>query len=372
MRLKHKVCEISGPIKSRARFFFCRVRAPRCSLRICGSKSDDKTTLMIRLFWAIGGGVLLAAVAVYAWFQFSPWPMVLYSRLGAYRQGFAKPHMLERYVPAGVVEQLNLQYEAGDPDAKLDVFYPATIEETEQLLPTIVWVHGGSWITGSKDGIANYLKIVAARGFTTVGVNYTLAPEKTYPNPVRQVNEVLAYIGETATRLHVDSSKLFLAGDSAGSQIAAQLANVISVPSYAREVGIVPSIERSQLRGVILHCGVYDAELTHNFRRRGVLWAYFGTQDFMKDPRIKQFSVVRYITADFPPIFISSGNDDFLAPQSHLFAEVAAGHGVIVDSLLFPQTYQPRVPHEFQFDLDTDEGRLALERTVKFMVDRLR
>lgn len=327
---------------------------------------------MIRLFWAVGGSILLAAVAVYASFYFSPWPMVLYSRLYVYREGLAKARPVEHYVPAGVVEQLNLHYEAGDADAKLDVFYPATIVETEQLLPTIVWVHGGSWITGSKDGIANYLKIVAARGFTTVGVNYTLAPEKNYPSPVRQVNEVLAYVGKNTTRLHVDPSKLFLAGDSSGAQIAAQLANVISVPSYAGEVGIVPSIERSQLRGVILHCGIYDAELTHNFRRRGVLWAYFGTQDFMKDPRIEQFSVVRYITANFPPVFISSGNDDFLAPQSHLFAEVAARHGVIVDSLFFPQTYKPPVPHEFQFNLNTDEGRLALERSVKFMVDQIR
>jgi acetyl esterase len=165
---------------------------------------------------------------------------------------------------------------------------------------------------------------------------------------------------------------VFLAGDSAGAQIVAQLANVISVPSYAREVGIEPSIGRSELRGVILHSGLYDAELTHNFRRRGVLWAYFGTQDFMKDPRIEQFSVVRHITANFPPIFVSSGNDDGLAPQSHLLAEVAKKHGVFVDSLFFPKDYKPPIPHEFQFNLNTDEGRLALERSVKFLADQLR
>ena len=323
-------------------------------------------------FLALGGSILLAAVALYAWYQFSPWPLVLHARLNMYRQGLTNPQPLERHVPAGVAEQLNLPYEAGDVDAKLDVFYPATAEKTDRLLPTIVWVHGGSWIMGSKDDNADYLKIVAARGLTTIGVNYTLAPEKTYPTPVRQFNEALAYIGNNATRLHVDSSKLFLAGDSAGAQIAAQLANVISVPSYAGKVGIVPSIERSQLQGVILHSGVYDVELTHNFRKRGVLWAYFGTQDFLKDPRIKQFSVVRCITGDFPPIFLSAGNDDLLAPQSHLLAEVAAKHGVLVDSLFFPEDYKPPIPHEFQFNLDTDEGRLALERTMKFVAERLR
>jgi acetyl esterase/lipase len=123
---------------------------------------------------------------------------------------------------------------------------------------------------------------------------------------------------------------------------------------------------------VILHSGLYDAELTHNFRRRGVLWAYFGTQDFMNDPRIDQFSVVRHITGNFPPIFVSAGNDDRLAPQSHHLAEVAAKHGVFVDSLFFPEDYKPPMPHEFQFKLNTDEGRLALERSLKFVADRLR
>jgi acetyl esterase/lipase len=328
---------------------------------------------MTRRFFAFCAGVLLAAVAAaYAWLQSSPWPNVLNARLRWYWHKLADSDPLERYVPSGVVEQLDLSYEAGDADAKLDAFYPATAEKTDQLLPTIVWVHGGEWIVGSKNDIASYLKIVAARGFTTVGVNYTLAPEGPYPTPVRQVNEALGYVGKNAARLHVDSSKLFLAGNSAGAQIAAQLANVISVPSYAREVGVVPSIDRSQLRGVILHSGLYDAELTHNFRRRGVLWAYFGTQDFMKDPRIEQFSVVRYITANFPPIFVSSGNDDRLAPQSHLLVQVANKQGVFVDSLLFPEDYKPPIPHEFQFNLSTDEGRLALERSVKFVADRIR
>jgi acetyl esterase len=325
---------------------------------------------MRKVLFSFAAVMLFAAVTAYALFQFSPWPSALYHRRGAVRQGLALAQELERYVPAGVVAQRNLQYDGSDADARLDVFYPATAVEADELLPAIIWVHGGEWIYGSKDNIANYLKILAARGFTTVGVNYTLAPARTYPSPVRQVNDALAYIGKNAARFHADPTKLFLAGDSAGSQIAAQVANVISLPSYAREVGIVPSIARSQLLGVILHCGMYEVKLAH-FRKRGVLWAYFGTQDFMNDPRIEQFSVARSITGDFPPTFVSSGNDDALAPQSRLLAETAIRNGVFVDSLIFPKDYKPPVPHEFQFNLDTDEGRLALERSVKFVFGRL-
>ena len=154
-----------------------------------------------------------------------------------------------------------------------------------RVLPTIVWVHGGSWISGSKNDVANYLRILAARGFTTVGVDYELAPERKYPNPVRQVNAALGFLSRNGLPLHVDPSRLFIAGNSAGAQIAAQVANIISSTSYAANIEIVPSIERSQLKGVVFHCGVYETKIAH-FRRNGVLWAYFGTKDFVSDPQI--------------------------------------------------------------------------------------
>jgi acetyl esterase len=319
---------------------------------------------------AFGAAVLLAG-AVYIAFQVSPWPTVLLLRRGWDRGGIATARALEKYVPAGVAGQLNVRYDIGDSDAELDVFFPSAVGKTDKALPTVVWVHGGSWISGNKDHIANYLKILASRGFTTVGVNYTLAPAKIYPTPVQQVNAALRFLSKNAALLHVDPERLFLAGDSAGSQIAAQVANIISVPSYAKDVGIVPSIERSQLQGMVLHCGTYDAALAR-FGRKGVLWAYFGTKDFMDDPRLSQFSVARHITSEFPPMFLSVGNDDALAPQSYDLAEKAAAQGVLVDRLFFPQDSMPKVHHEFQFDLGTDAGRLALERSIGFMNERLR
>jgi acetyl esterase/lipase len=278
---------------------------------------------------------------------------------------------LQKYVPAGVVDRLNLHYDIDDDWARLDVFYPSATEGTDRILPTIVWIHGGSWISGSKDHIANYLRILAARGFTTVGVDYRLAPAATYPNPVRQVNAALGFLSRNGVPLHVDRTQLFLAGDSGGAQIAAQVANIISSSSYAVAVGIVPSVERSQLKGVVFHCGIYEATLAR-FRKKGVLWAYFGTQEFMSDPRLSQFSIARHVAPEFPPMFISAGNDDELAPQSYLFADSVAAQGVMVDRLFFPRDYMPKVWHQFQFSLDTEAGKLALERSIDFMTEHLK
>ena len=84
-------------------------------------------------------------------------------------------------VPAGISSQLNQRYDPSDPRARLDVFYPAATTEGTALL-TVVWIHGGGFLAGSKEDVANYAKILASGGYTVAGVDYALAPEKHVPD----------------------------------------------------------------------------------------------------------------------------------------------------------------------------------------------
>ena len=305
----------------------------------------------------------------------SPKPTAALIRLGFDKGGVAMSQALEKHVPAGVAATLDVRYDASDGDALLDVFHPARIENTATVLPTIVWVHGGAWVSGDKGQIANYLRILASKGFTVVGVGYSIAPRKIYPAPLTQINTALAYLQANAKRLHVDPERLYLAGDSAGAQIAAQLANIISVPSYAQEVGIEPTARLAQLRGVLLYCGAFDIGMIDLDGASGVflktvLWSYAGTRDFASDRRFAAASVARFVTPAFPPTFISAGNGDPLAPQSHAMADALLAQKVPVDSLFFPKDQVPALPHEYQFNLDTEAGQQALERSVRFLSSR--
>jgi acetyl esterase/lipase len=98
-----------------------------------------------------------------------------------------------------------------------------------------------------------------------------------------------------------------------------------------------------------------------------VLWSYSGGKSFAHDPFFATASIIDYVTSDFPPAFISVGNADPLEQQSHAFADALVSRGVRVDALFFPKDYSPPLPHEYQFNLDTDAGRLAFERTVNFL-----
>jgi acetyl esterase len=78
-------------------------------------------------------------------------------------------------------------------------------------------------------------------------------------------------------------------------------------------------------------------------------------------------SVPHYVTPKFPPTFISAGNGDPLLPHSVAMADALAKEGVRVDRLFFAQEHTPSLPHEYQVNLDSDAGKLALARSLEFL-----
>jgi len=321
--------------------------------------------------WLGIGVASILAVVVLVWvaFQVSPWPNAL-----LIRQAFAKNNAkvaaaLQKYAPNNVTQVQNQHYKSDDGDAYLDVFYP---NGTTKPLPTVVWVHGGAWVAGNKDDVDTYMEILASHGFTAVSVNYTLAPEKQYPTPIVQLNEALGYIQQNATRLNIDANHIAMAGDSAGSQIVAQMANIITSPSYATQIGIQPTLPATNLKAMLLNCGAYDLALPDYSGPFGkflhtVLWAYSGTPDFLHDPKLATASVVNYLTPKYPPTFITAGNVDPLLSQSTELAQKLQALGVPTSTLFYPTDHQPQLNHEYQFDLDNADGQTALQRMLEFL-----
>jgi acetyl esterase/lipase len=316
--------------------------------------------------------VLAFALVVLLSFRVSPWPGALLIRFLFDKGGVAANEALARHVPSGLVERLDLVYDPNDPDAKLDLFLPSAEGRSGPPDVTVVWIHGGAYISGAKEQIANYARVLAGRGFAVAGVDYSIAPGAQYPVPLHQVNAALGYLRAQATELGLDASRLVLAGDSAGAHLSAQLANAIRVPAYAQQIGIAPSVPAESLVGVALFCGPYGIDgmdLSGDFGSfmRTVLWAYLGEKEFEDDPRLDAFTVSRHVKAAFPPAFISVGNADPLAPQSYALAEALKARGATVDTLFFPADHAPPLNHEYQFNLDTDAGQLAIERLVAFL-----
>ena len=311
------------------------------------------------------GTLLILAVIVVGAFLLSPWPSVWIIRQIFDRGAAEASGRLAARVPNAITSKTAIRYDQNDPDALLDIHAPANAAAGS--LPTIVWIHGGGFISGKREDISNYAKILAGQGFTVVNIDYTIAPEAKYPRPVQQLNAALGFIASNADKLGLDSNRLLLAGDSAGAQIAAQMANLVTSPAYARAVEIVPKTRPEQLKGVLLFCGPYDLDMfSDGWFTRTTAWSYSGRRDFRNDRTFALMSVAKYVTPRFPPAFITAGNADPLGPQSVALANALKSRGVPTETLFFAPDRQPPLPHEYQFDLRDPAAVEALNRAVAF------
>ena len=270
---------------------------------------------------------------------------------------------------------------AGSRSTRLDVFTPASAAGAQ--LPTVIWLHGGAWISGDKRDVDPYLRILAASGYTTVGVNYALGPEGKHPDAMVQLNDAFAYLSQNAAELGIDLQQLIIAGDSAGAQLASSYAAAVTSPDAALAWGISPTIAAGQLAGVILHCGVFDVPALS--RLRGIesrafglaMWAYTGANSHetanahKADAAARLMSSIHHVDRHFPPTFISGGNVDALTDvQSHPFRNRLHELGVAVDELFWPADSDAILGHEYQFRLRRPEAQTALRRTLEFLAAR--
>lgn len=323
-----------------------------------------------RILWGVCIGIVTVGALGALAMQVSPWPSAMLIRLVFDHGGARANAALASQVPSGIRSESGLRYDPADADALMDIHRPSSLDS--QVLPVIVWIHGGGFVAGSRGDVANYARMLSADGYAVVTVDYSLAPEHRYPLPVHQLSRALAFLADNAERLKLDMSRLVLGGDSAGAQLAAQLALIATSSRYAQLMAISSAISSTQLRGVVLFCGPLDGgsmTSSPSWFGRTVVWSYFGSTS--PPPEHDTFSIVPRVTSHFPATFITVGNGDPLAPQSMALAEALQGEGVSVDTLFYPAPYRPKLGHEYQFDFSLPEAREAFARTRAFLRERL-
>ncbi|WP_342359640.1 alpha/beta hydrolase [Terrarubrum flagellatum] len=89
------------------------------------------------------------------------------------------------------------------------------------VLPVIIFVHGGGWTFGNietHDGAMRWLAIES--GCAVLGVDYRLAPEHPFPAPMDDILAALSFVEKGGLGAEIDASRIALAGDSAGANLA--------------------------------------------------------------------------------------------------------------------------------------------------------
>ncbi|MDF2897140.1 MAG: esterase [Rhodococcus erythropolis] len=149
---------------------------------------------------------------------------------------------LERLPDLRTVEDLAIEGPGGD--LAIRVYRPHT---SSDAIPLVVFAHGGGFVFCDLDSHDEFCRSMAEGvGAVVVSVDYRLAPEHPAPAAHDDVYAALEWAAKHAAQYGADPSKIVLAGDSAGGNLAATVAIAArdrGGPAIAAQVLIYPVID---------------------------------------------------------------------------------------------------------------------------------
>jgi len=260
--------------------------------------------------------------------------------------------------PEGVTQIRNISYGPYGKSNLLDVYYP---QDAAAPLPTIVSIHGGGYVYGTKEIYRRYCMDLARRGFAVVNFNYRLAPRWKFPTPLCDTNTVLQWVEKNAARYHMNPESVFLVGDSAGAQLASQYAAMHTNPDYAALFDM--NMAKVHIRAVGLNCGMYDMAERAAGKRKGIQLDYLGKKLPAEDPRLQ---VLANITESYTPAFLTTGTHDFLRPCARPMCEFLQSKGIDAQWRCYGQEEDKHVSHVFHVNIILPEAIQCNDDTVEF------
>lgn len=207
----------------------------------------------------------------------------------------------------------NVTYKtASNAEQKLDVY---ARRGTSEARPTVIYIHGGGWVGGSKE--ASVLAIVPylEMGFNVVNVEYRLGRVARAPAAVEDCRCALRWVIRNAKEYGFDTERLIVTGASAGGHLSLTTGILPSDAGFDAEC-----ISRASPRvaAIINYFGITDvADLTAgkpNEKSYTVSW--LGSQRDRKEIA-DSVSPIHYVNGDLPPILTIHGDADRIVPYAH-------------------------------------------------------
>lgn len=206
-------------------------------------------------------------------------------------------------------------------------FYRRTDLDPDAALPTLVYLHGGSWTGGDRHGQSRPLiHHLALNGWLVATVGYPLSPHATFPDHLIGVKRALAWLRGAGASHGVDPARVAVAGGSAGAHLAALAALTPNRPEYQ------PSFEDADtsVAACVALYGIYDF-LNRNRTRHD--WPLIPNIVMKADPVVDEAafraaSPLDQVTSHAPAFLVVHGTHDSLVPPSEAraFVQVLREH----------------------------------------------
>jgi acetyl esterase/lipase len=222
--------------------------------------------------------------------------------------------------PAAKVElEKNITYgKGGANDLKLDLARP---EPAAGLHPALVFIHGGGWVGGSRDGYKKLIQEAAKRGYVAVTVQYRLTdPDKDgkaknpFPAQIEDVKCAVRWLRANAEKYHIDPHRIGATGESAGGHLSLML-GVTGSAKQLEGTGGNPDAS-SQVQAVVNYYGPTDLARMYgaNPRVDSILRTLIGGTPQERAEGYQAASPATYVTKDVCPILTLHGTTDSVVP----------------------------------------------------------
>jgi len=111
----------------------------------------------------------------------------------------------------------NLLYGSNERQV-LDISYS---NDLTSPVPAVLFIHGGSWISGDKSNMLKYRTSVMNEGYVYISMNYRLITiQATYLDMLEDVDLAIQFIKNQTSGMPIDTTQIVLAGESAGAHLA--------------------------------------------------------------------------------------------------------------------------------------------------------
>jgi acetyl esterase/lipase len=140
------------------------------------------------------------------------------------------------------------------------LYRPADLGAHETL-PAVLYFHGGGFVGGTLDDAEMPARFIALHARAAVlSLAYSLAPTRPFPAAPEDAHAAARWLQDNGKRMQIDATRMAVAGDDAGGNIAAALALIArdrNGPAISAQVLIGPMLDPSMTQ-------LGDAERLHS------------------------------------------------------------------------------------------------------------
>lgn len=231
-------------------------------------------------------------------------------------------------------------------------------------LPVVVFYHGGSFYMGDLETHDRVTRALAnASGAVVIAVDYRRSPEHPFPAPLDDAWTALNWAYTNAAALNIDATRIAVAGDSAGGNLAAVVARRArdaGAPALALQVLVYPAIDPALATD---SWNTYaEGPILTRASIRNCWNLYVPAADDLTNPDVAPM-YAQDLAGLAPALVITAGHDP-LTDEGKLYVEKleAAGVPVVLDH------YPDMVHGFFQMGGFIDEGKRAINKIAQVLI----